>query len=172
MGGLRPTAWSVERTALAVAALVWCAALGVLAARLLAAEEAEARGPTVLRTENGVIETGVVETVTVDGAVRRVIHWRTRTGTITQRVRGPVRLRTIQGDSVLVAGLTAPVVHTVRTPGSVVTLPGETVQNTVTEVNTVTETVQNTVTEVNTVTETVQNTVTETVTVTAPGPAP
>ena len=31
----RPVPWSIERIALAVAALVWAAALGVLAARIL-----------------------------------------------------------------------------------------------------------------------------------------
>ena len=52
--------WSIERIALAVAALVWVAALGVLAARILTGQYAEARGPTVLRTHDGVTETGVV----------------------------------------------------------------------------------------------------------------
>ncbi len=37
--------WSIERIALAVAALVWAAALGVLAARILTSQYAEARGP-------------------------------------------------------------------------------------------------------------------------------
>lgn len=146
--------WSIERIALAVAALVWAAALGVLAARILTGQYAEARGPTVLRTHDGVTETGVVDTVTIDGAARRVIQWRTREGTVTQTVDGPVRLRTIQGDPVVVTGPTSAVVRTVTAPSSTVTLPGETVQNTVTEVNTVTETVQNTVTETVTVTET------------------
>jgi hypothetical protein len=67
-------------------------------------------------------------------------------------VKGLTQLRTIQGDPVRVAGPTETVVRTVTLRGSTVTLPGETVQNTVTEVNTVTETVQNTVTQ--TVTET------------------
>jgi hypothetical protein len=69
-----------------------------------------------------------------------------------------MRLRTIQGDPVVVTGSTPAVVRTVTAPSSTVILPGETVQNTVTEVNTVTETVQ--------------NSVTETVTVTAPVTAP
>ena len=144
--------WSIERIALAAAALVWVAALGVLAARILTGQYAEARGPTVLRTHDGVTETGVVETVTIDGAARRVIRWRTREGTVTQTVDGPMRLRTIQGDPVVVTGPTSAVVRTVTAPSSTVTLPGETVQNTVTEVNTVTETVQSTVTETVTVT--------------------
>jgi len=148
--------WSIERIALAVAALVWVAALGVLAARILTGQYAEARGQTVLRTHDGLTETGVVETVTIDGAARRVIRWRTRKGTVTQTVDGPMRLRTIHGDPVVVTGPTSAVVRTVTAPGSTVTVPGETVQNTVTEVNTVTETVE--------------NTVTETVTVTAPTP--
>ena len=142
--GLGQMRWSIERIALAVAGLVWCAALGVLAARILTEDDAQARGPTVLRTDNGVTETGVVETMTIDGAVRRVIHWRTREdSTITQTVDGPMQLRTIQGKP---------------TPGSTFTLPGETV----------TVTVPNTVTEVTTVTETVQNTPTETVTAPTP----
>ena len=148
--------WSIERIVLAVAALVWVAALGVLAARILTGQYAEARGQTVLRTHDGLTETGVVETVTIDGAARRVIRWRTREGTVTQTVDGPMRLRTIHGDPVVVTGPTSAVVRTVTAPGSTVTVPGETVQNTVTEVNTVTETVE--------------NTVTETVTVTAPTP--
>jgi hypothetical protein len=148
--------WSIERIVLTGAALVWAVVLGVLAARLVTSGDAEARGPTVLRTHDGVTETGVVETVTIDGKVRRVIHWRTREGAVTQTVEGPMELRTIQGSPVRVAGPVSTVMHTVTTPGSTVTLPGETVQNTVTEVNTVTETVQ--------------NTVTETVTVTAPAP--
>jgi hypothetical protein len=151
-----PTPWSIERIALAVAALVWCAALGVLAAKILTSQDAEARGPTVLRTHNGATETGVVETVTIDGAVRRVIQWRTREGTVTQTVEGPMHLRTVQGSPVRVPGPTATMVHTVTTRGLTVTLPGETV----------TETAQSTVTEMNTVTETV----TESVTVTAPAP--
>ena len=142
--------WSIERIALAVAALVWVAALGVLAARILTGQYAEARGQTVLRTHDGLTETGVVETVTIDGAARRVIRWRTREGTVTQTVDGPMRLRTIHGDPVVVTGPTSAVVRTVTAPGSTVTVPGETVQNTVTE--------------------TVQSTVTETVTVTAPTP--
>jgi hypothetical protein len=157
--GLGQMRWSIERIALAVAGLVWCAALGVLAARILTEHDAQARGPTVLRTQNGVTETGVVETMTIDGAVRRVIHWRTREGsTITQTVDGPMQLRTIQGKPVLVPGATATVVHTVTTPGSTLTIPGETV----------TVTVQNTVTEMTTVTETVQNTPTETETAPTP----
>ena len=97
-------------------------------------------------------ETGVLETVTVDGAIRRVVKWRTREGTVTQTVKGLTELRTIQGQPIRVAVPTETVVRTVTVRGSTVTLPGETVQNTVTEVNTVTETVQNTVTQ--TVTET------------------
>jgi hypothetical protein len=144
--------WSIERIALGIAGLIWCAALGVLAARILTSNDAQARGPTVLRTHDGVTETGVLQTVTVDGAIRRVVKWRTREGTVTQTVKGLTQLRTIQGDPVRVAGPTETVVRTVTLRGSTVTLPGETVQNTVTEVNTVTETVQNTVTQ--TVTET------------------
>lgn len=156
MERFRPMPWSIERIALAAAALVWAVVLGVLAARLVTGGDAQARGPTVLRTNDGVTETGSVETVTIDGAVRRVIHWRTRDGNVTQTVEGPLQLRTIQGSRVEVPGPTATIVHTVTMPSFTVTLPGETV----------TETVQDTVTEVNTVTETV----TEAVTVTAPAP--
>ena len=134
----RPVPWSIERIALAVAALVWAAALGVLAARILTSQDAQARGPTVLRTHDGVTETGVVETVTINGAARRVIQWRTREGTVTQTVEGPMRLRTVEGDPVFVRRPASTVVHTVTTPSSTVTLPGETVQDTVTDTVTVT----------------------------------
>lgn len=144
--------WTIERIALGIAGLIWCAALGLLAARILTSNDAQARGPTVLRTHDGVTETGVLSTVTVDGAIRRVVKWRTREGTVTQTVEGLTQLRTIQGHPVRVAGPTETLVRTATLPGSTVTLPGETVQNTVTEVHTVTETVQNTVTQ--TVTET------------------
>src|ERR1044072_3451938 len=113
--------WSIERIVLAAAALVWAVVLGVLAARLVTGGDAQARGATVLRTKDGVTETGVVETVTIDGAVRRVIHWRTRDGTVTQTVEGPLQLRTIQGSPVEVLGPTATIVHTVTTPGFTVT---------------------------------------------------
>ena len=109
----RPVPWSIERIALAVAALVWAAALGVLAARILTSQDAQARGPTVLRTHDGVTETGVVETVTINGAARRVIQWRTREGTVTQTVEGPMRLRTVEGDPVFVRGPASTVVRTV-----------------------------------------------------------
>jgi hypothetical protein len=158
--GLGHTRWSIERIALGIAALVWCAALGLLAARILTSHDSQASQATVVRTHAGVTETGVLETVTVDGAIKRVVKWRTREGTVTQTIESPMQFRTLQGDPVRVAGPTETVdgptktvVRTVTLPGSTVTLPGETVQNTVTEVNTVTETVQNTVTE--TVTETV-----------------
>src|SRR4029078_6117426 len=129
-GGFRPMPWSIERIALAVAALVWVAALGVLAARILTGQYAEARAPTVLRTHDGVTETGVVEPLRMQGAARRVIRWRTREGTVTQTVDGPMRLRTIHGDPVVVTGPTSAVVRTVTAPGSPVPLPGEPDQNT------------------------------------------
>jgi hypothetical protein len=168
---------SMEKKVVILAALVWCAALGVLTAKWVTGE-AKAEDAIVLRTTNGVTQTGVVDTVTVGGEVHRVIRWKTKEGdTVTQRVTGPTRLRTVEGDPIYVAGPTrvrsittpgATSTHIVQGPTRTVTLPAETVTNTVHD--TVTETVHDTVTETvhDTVTETVHDTVTETVTVTVP----
>ena len=138
MERFRPMPWSIERIALAPPP--W-SGLPPLGCSLRDSDQSGRAGTRTDRpsTNDGVTETGVVETVTIDGAVRRVIHWRTREGTVTQTVEGPMRLRTVQGDPVLVRGPASTLVHTVTTPSSTVTLPGETVQNTVTEVNTATE---------------------------------
>jgi hypothetical protein len=147
--------WSIERTILVFAAMVWLALLGLTAGRTVGGGDAAAQdeagiGSTVLRSQNGETQTGVLETVTLDGEVSRVIRWRTKEGTVTQRTAGPTQYRTVATTS---PGQT----RTTMLPGQTVTvtLPGETVTQTNTE----------TVTETNTVT------VTETVTE-PPGPPP
>ena len=80
-------------------------------------------------------QTGVVESVTKDGEVKRVIRWRTKEGEIvTQTVEGPTRYRTLAGEEIFVPGPTTTVhdTRTVHDPGETVTLPGETVTVTVT----------------------------------------
>ena len=83
---------------------------------------------------DGETQTGVVETIALDGKTRRVIRWRTKEGTVTRRAAGPTRYRTVVTTS---PGQT----RTTTLPGETVTvtLPGETVTQTNTE--TVTETV-------------------------------
>ena len=156
--------WSpIEKTSAVVAALLWLALGGSLVGTRLS-PDANAGNATVLRTTNGVAETGVVETKTVGGEVRRVIRWRTKDGTLTETVTGPMELRTAQGDPIFLAGPTSTEMHSVTTPGatqtvraagSTVTLPGQTVTTTETVHDTETETVQDTVTETVVVTETV-----------------
>ena len=141
--------WSIEKIVLVFAAMVWLAILGVIAGRAVgggdaAAEDAAVGGTTVLRSQNGETQTGVVQTVTLDGEIRRVIRWRTKKGTVTEETRGPTRYRTVATTS---PGQT----RTTTLPGHTVTvkLPGETVTQTNTE--TVTDT--STVTIIETVTE-------------------
>lgn len=185
------------KIALIVFASAACAAVGLGVSTAVVGGNAERSGAKVVRTRNGVVETGVVSTVTTNGLVKRVIRWRTREGnTVTQTVRGPLRLHTVSGDPIYLPGPTSTVVvqhtHTTTLPGGTLvvtgpgvtttlpaqttTLPGETVTlpgETVTQAETVTatETVRDTVTEVVTVTETLPaETVTVVETVTAPGP--
>jgi hypothetical protein len=141
--------WSIERTVVAFAVVVWLALLGLIIGKTVgggdaAAQDAAAIGTTVLRSQNGETQIGVVETVTQGGEIRRVIRWRTKEGTVTQTATGPTRYRTVATTS---PGQT----RTTTLPGQTVTvtLPGETVTQTNTE--TVTET--NTVTVIETVTE-------------------
>jgi hypothetical protein len=113
---------------------------------------------TLLRVRGGVTETGVVETITVAGAEQKVVRWRTRGGVVTDSLPDS-GLTVIDGQTLFVAGPTATVTRTVAGagwtttvvgPGQTVTLPAETV------VQTVTETLPGeTVTVVQTVTETV-----------------
>ena len=95
-----------------------------------------APGSAVQRTVNGETQTGVVESVTEDGQVKRVIRWRTKEGEIlTETVEGPSHYRTLAGEEIFVPGPTSTVhqtntvhdTHTVHDPGETVTLPGETV---------------------------------------------
>jgi hypothetical protein len=139
--------WSIERTVLFVAAMVWLALLGLVVGKAVgsgdaAAEDAAVAGTTVLRSQNGETQTGVVETITLDGETRRVIRWRTKEGTVTERTAGPTRYRTVVTRS---PGQT----RTTTLPGQTVTvkLPGETVTQTNTETETETVTVIETVTE-------------------------
>jgi hypothetical protein len=139
-------------------------------------------GTLVKRVRNGVTETGYVETETVNGLVSRVIRWRTKEGeTLTETVRGPLRLQRVEGGTLLVAGparvrttMLPGGTRTTRLPGQTTTLPGETVVRTDTVTDTVrevvTETVRDTVTEVVTVTE-IQPAETVTVVVTETVPA-
>jgi len=96
--------------------------------------DASAPGSTVQRTLNGETQSGVVETVTEDGEVKRVIRWRTKDGEIvTDTVAGPTRYRTVAGEEIFLQGPTVHdthtvhETHTVHDPGETVTLPGETV---------------------------------------------
>jgi hypothetical protein len=93
-------------------------------------EASTASGSTVQRTVKGETQTGVVESVTEDGEVRRVIRWRTKEGElVTETVEGPTRYRTLTGEKIFVRGPTRTVhdTHTIHDPGETVTLPGETV---------------------------------------------
>ena len=158
-----------SRIILLTVVLLICGAFGLVVAMAFAPNE-EAGGTLVKRVRNGVTETGRVETVTSNGVVKRVIHWRTRAGEPEiQTVQGPMRLQTLSGEPIYVAGPshTSTVFGTTTLPSgtvivtgpsvtSVTTLPAETVRETVTQTlpaETVTETVHDTVTEV--VTETV-----------------
>lgn len=89
-----------------------------------------APGSTVQRTVDGETQAGVVESVTADGEVKRVIRWRTKEGEIvTETVEGPTRYRTLAGEEIFVPGPTKTVhdTHTIHDPGETVTLPGATV---------------------------------------------
>jgi hypothetical protein len=173
-----------SRIILLTVVLLLCGAFGLVVAMAFAPNE-EAGGTLVKRVRNGVTETGRVETVTSNGVVKRVIHWRTRAGEPEiQTVEGPVRLQTLSGEPIYVAGPshTSTVFGTTTLPSgtvivtgpsvtSVTTLPAQTVRETVTQTlpaETVTETVHDT----STVTETVHDTVTEVVTETVTAPSP
>ena len=159
--------------------LIACATFGAFGAFAITRhDDAQASEPLLIRTEDGYVQTGEVSTITVDGKVKRVIHWRTRQGKlITETVTGPTSYRTAAGARVFVPGPTATVVNTMTLPGQIinhmttVTGPGATVTlppDTVTVHDTVTDV--RTVTDIQTVTETQTQTVTETVTETVPLP--
>jgi len=161
--------------------LIACATFGAFGAFAITRhDDAQASEPLLIRTEDGYVQTGEVSTITVDGKVKRVIHWRTRQGKlITETVTGPTSYRTAAGARVFVPGPTATVVNTMTLPGHTntvnqvvtVTGPGATVTlppDTVTVHDTVTDV--RTVTDIQTVTETQTQTVTETVTETVPLP--
>jgi hypothetical protein len=176
-----------RRVVLLAAIIGLCGALGLLVAVFFVPDEGGSA--LVRRVRNGVTETGKVETVTTPTGVKRVIRWRTRQGKlVTQTVRGPLRVTTLNGQTFYLAGPSQTVFGTTTLPGGtvVVTGPGvtsiATLPVTVVETQPVTETVRDTVTDVVTVTDTVTvvdtvtvhdtvtEVVTEIVTVTAPGP--
>ena len=122
----------------------------------------------VKRVRNGVTETGRVETVTSNGVVKRVIHWRTRAGEPeVQTVEGPMRLQTLSGEPIYVAGPS----HTSTVYGTK-TLPNGTVIVKGPSVTSVTTLPAENVHDTSTVTETVHDTVTEVVTETVTAPSP
>jgi hypothetical protein len=134
-----------------------CGALGLLAA-LVWQPESGAKEAAVLRVHNGVTERGRIVAVTTAGHIRRVIVWRTRSGVETQTVEGPLQVRTmIDSPTSLVPLARQPLgTLTVTLPAATVTLPAETLVQTVTQTvpqDTVTETVGTTEVETGTVTE-------------------
>jgi hypothetical protein len=160
---------NAKRIALLAAIVGLCGALGLLVAVFFVPDEGGSA--LVRRVQNGVTETGRVETVTTPGGVKRVIRWRTRQGkVVTETLRGPLRMTTLNGETLYLAGPSQTIVHTTTLSGGtvVVTVSGvtsiATVPVTVVETLPVTETVRDTVTD------TVTEVVTEIVTVTAPGP--
>lgn len=178
-----------RRTVLLAAVVTLCGGLGLLVAMSFAPEGEG--GTPVRRVQNGVTETGKVETVTTPRGVKRVIRWRTRAGRIvTETVRGQLRITTLEGETFYLAGPSHTVFGTttlptgtvvVTGPGvtSIATLPVTTVETlpvtvivreTVTETatDTVTETLIETVRDTVTVTDTVTEVVTETVTLPTP----
>jgi hypothetical protein len=136
--------------------LLACGGLGLVAA-VVWQPESGVREAAVLRVHNGVTERGRIVAVTTAGHVRRFIVWRTQSGVETQTLEGPLQIRTMIGSPTSLVPLAR---HSVRTltvtlPAGTVTLPAETVIQTVTQTlpqDTVTETVGTT--EVETVTQT------------------
>jgi hypothetical protein len=134
--------------------LLACSGLGVLAA-LVWQPENGIKEAAVLRVQNGVTERGRIVAVTTAGHIQRVIVWRTQSGIETQTVEGPLQVRTDIGSPTVAVPLARQSLETVTLPVQTVTLPAETMVETVTQTlaqETVTETVG---TEVDTVTETV-----------------
>jgi hypothetical protein len=146
------------KTIAAIAGLLFCAALGVLAAVTWDPHAALTEG-SVLRVRQGVTETGRVEAVTAEGQVRRVVRWNTRQGVETQTIEGPLRVRVTRGGTTLLATPHAPFSVRETSVSETVTVVGETLTTTIVETVTLPP---ETITE--TATETVLNTSTETVT--------
>ena len=137
--------------------LLACGALGLLAA-LVWQPESGVKEAAVLRVHNGVTERGRIVAVTTAGHIRRVIVWRTRSGVETQTVEGPLQVRTMidSPTSLVPLARQSPGTLTVTLPAATVTLPAETLIQTVTQTvpqDTVTETVGTTEVETGTVTE-------------------
>jgi hypothetical protein len=155
-----------RRAALVTAIVALCGGLGLLVAVVFVPDVGSST--LVQRVHNGVTETGEVQTVTTPTGIKRVIRWRTRKGKIiSETVRGPLRVTTLNGQTFYLAGPTQTRLGTTTLPSGtvLVTTPGVTSIQTVVETQTlpaVTETVRDTVTEVVTIHDTV--TVVETVT--------
>jgi hypothetical protein len=145
------------KTVVLVLGVLACGGLGVLAA-LVWQPESGVTEAAVLRVHNGVTERGRIVSITTAGHIRRVIVWRTRSGVETQTVEGPLQVRTIIGSptSLVPFARQSRRTLTVTLPAGTVTLPAETLIQTVTQTvsqDTVTATVGTT--EVETVTSTV-----------------
>lgn len=136
------------KTVAAFAGLLFCAALGLVAALAWDPQAGLTEGG-VLRIRQGVTETGHVEAVTAEGQVIRIIRWRTHQGIETQTIEGPLRVRITRGGTTLLAAPHAPfglrptsvqtetvtVVGNTRTTTIIetVTLPPETITQSTTE---------------------------------------
>ena len=114
--------------------VIACAGLGLLAA-LLWHPESATKEATVVRVHNGVTERGRIVVVRNAGHVRRMIVWSTRTGVETQTVEGPLQVRAMIDSPTSLAPLARQSIRTVTVtlPAETVTLPGETLIQTVTE---------------------------------------
>jgi hypothetical protein len=150
---------TVDRWILSVVGLVFVCTLGVLAA-LAAARSGAAADSAVKLVANGSTLTGtLVTTTTPAGSTVTVIRYETRKGEkryLTTTAAGVTVLR--QGTTAFLLGETVTGANATTTVRHAV--PGPTVTNTVTQVQTATETRVQTVTEtqVQTVTETVPGT--------------
>jgi hypothetical protein len=137
--------------------LLACAGLGLLAA-LVWQPEGGVKESAVIRVHNGVTERGRIVAVTTAGRVRRLIVWSSRSGSETQTVEGPMQVRPMVGAPPLLVPLARQSFRTftVTLPARTVTLPGETVTQTMTQTvpqDTVTETVGTIETVTQTITE-------------------
>src|SRR5262245_36109944 len=136
--------------------LLACAGLGVLAALVWQPDNGVTEA-AVLRVHNGVTERGRIVAITTAGHTRRVIVWRTQSGVETQIVEGPLQVRPTIGSTrwLFLLARQSRRTLTVTLPSGTVTLPAETVTQTVTQTlpqETVTETT-GTKTEMDTVTQ-------------------
>lgn len=131
---LKSSAMARVKVAALTLGVIACAGLGLLAA-LLWHPESAAKEATVVRVHNGVTERGRIVVVRNAGHVRRMIVWSTRTGVETQTIEGPLQVRTMIDSPSSLAPLARQSIRTVTVtlPAETVTLPGETLIQTVTE---------------------------------------